>query len=284
MTDTLRRPFLIGALVCAALLVLVEVGGPTFLGGEGSAGALESLIPESGDVRDAWEDLDDDEIRRLSEEETPPGLAIRYMAFLDGILLFTLGLMGLSLVIGERRHMRLQGILTLVFSLVIVIVCFFALLWAFAQLMLMLSLFLAVPFGTIAYMGLFGFFDRPGALAILSLALLLRVGFVVCLVLAQQRFLLVKRIVALVLTTFLGVVVIGFLHGLVPTFLVSITDAVAALVVGVLAILWALVLLISSIVPTIRALRPGTDQESGSTSSSAPSSASATSPHPAGSG
>ena len=253
--DTLRTPLFVAALICAAILLLIEIGGAGFIGGQASASGLESLIPSSGEVHDAWDDLDDDEIERLAQEETPPGMAIRYMGFLDGILLFTVGLMALSLIIRERLHARLNGILTLVFSLLMVIGCFFAILWAFTQLMVMLSLFLSVPFGTIAYMGLYGFFDRAGATAVLSLSMAFRIGFVVCLVLAQQRFLQNKGLVLLILTSFLGVIVVSFLHGLVPTFLVSITDAVAALVVGILAILWALVLLLSSILPTLRAFR-----------------------------
>jgi hypothetical protein len=37
---------------------------------------------------------------------------------------------------------------------------------------------------------------------------------------------------------------------------VSITDAVAAIVVGILAVIWALILLIGSIPAILRAIRP----------------------------
>jgi hypothetical protein len=57
------------------------------------------------------------------------------------------------------------------------------------------------------------------------------------------------------LTSLLANIVVSFLHGLVPFVLVSILDAVAAIVVGVLAAIWALIKLIGSIPAIIFGLR-----------------------------
>ena len=54
---------------------------------------------------------------------------------------------------------------------------------------LLISLLLAVPFGTIVYLAIYGFFNRGGASATLSLLMLLKIVFAVCLVVAEQRFL-----------------------------------------------------------------------------------------------
>ena len=120
----------------------------------------------------------------------------------------------------------------------------------------MISLFLSAPFGTLAYLAIYGFFNRSGATIILSLIMTLRIGFVACLLLAQQRMLQNKGLVWMILTSFLATIVISFLHGLVPIILVSITDMVAAIIAAVLAAIWAIILLIFSISAVIKALRP----------------------------
>ena len=59
----------------------------------------------------------------------------------------------------------------------------------------------------------------------------------------------------LALTTLLCTVVLEFLHQLVPGILVSITDDLGAVVFAVVALIWALVLLIGSIPAIVKALR-----------------------------
>jgi hypothetical protein len=119
----------------------------------------------------------------------------------------------------------------------------------------MVTLLLAVPFGTIAYFATYADFEIAEARATLGVLMLLKVCVVILLVLAQQRFITVKGLVLLLLTSFLANIVVSFLHGLVPLFLVSILDAIAAIVVGVLAAIWALIKLIGSIPGIYKGLR-----------------------------
>ena len=50
------------------------------------------------------------------------------------------------------------------------------------------------------------------------------------------------------LTVLLCIIIVVFLQGLVPFVMVSITDALAAVIVGVIAIVWGIVILIGAIV------------------------------------
>jgi hypothetical protein len=255
MLDRLRTPFLIIAIVLMALVVLAELGAGFLLEPRPPAAAdIGNLNEKAGVPED--EAISTSEILRLRQEnEAPPGLAIRYMALLDGLVLFTVGLMGLGLLVPEWIQGRLQGLATLIVSFLVLVGGLFMLLAAFIELIVMVSLFLAVPFGTLAYLAIYGFFDRAGASVTLSLLMLLKLGFAICLVLAHQRFLQIKRIVILVLTSLLANVVVSFLHGLVPGFLVSITDDIAALIVDILALIWALIMLIFSLVSIVKVLR-----------------------------
>lgn len=242
--DALRRPFFLIALVAAALVVLVELAAPLVVGGHDSTAALAEQAARLG-----VGDVGGGTAREV------PGRAIPYLALVDGIALYTAALMGASLLVPEKIHGRLQGVLTLVAAVVLVVVAVGLGLAAFGELLTMVSLFFAPPFGTLAYLILWGFFPRDDATVLLSLLLFLKLVFAGALLLAHQRFLQNKGLVALVLTGLLANVLVAVLHGLVPGVLVSILDDVAAIAVAVIAVVWGVVLLVGSVPAIVRALR-----------------------------
>lgn len=85
--------------------------------------------------------------------------------------------------------------------------------------------------------------------------MLLKVGFAISLILAQQRFLQSKGLVLLMLTSLLGTVIASLLLGIVPGILVSITDAIGAILIGIIAIIWGIFLLVGAIVSLIKSIR-----------------------------
>lgn len=259
--EELRKPFFIVALVLAALVVLLELGAAAFLEGRTpSAADLSALIPlDDPEVRAAFAELDAEqraELQEIARSDKPPGFAIPYLALIDGLLLFTVGLLGASLLIPEGVQGRVQGVVTLVVTILVILAGIILAIIALLLLILMVALLFAAPFGTLAYLAKFGFFDRGGASLLLGLILALKVGFVVCLLLAQQRFVQNRGLVLLILTSFVAMLIVGFLHGFVPLFLVSITDAIAAIILAIIAIIWAIVLLVFSLSSIIRAVRP----------------------------
>lgn len=224
--DKLRTPFFIAAVIVMLVVVLTELGSMALLGNVGA-----------------------------SPDELPtPGLGIPYLALLDGLILFTVGLMGLSLLLPERVHGRLQGIATFIVSLLLLILAIAMIFVAIGLLMLMVSLLLAVPFGTIAYLAAYADFKVGAAQITLGSLMTFKIAFAVLLVLAHQRFLENKGLVLIVLTSLLANVIIAFLHAF-PRFLVSITDGIGAIIIGILAAIWAIVFLIGSIPAVIKALR-----------------------------
>ncbi|MDJ0893257.1 MAG: hypothetical protein QNK18_18950 [Gammaproteobacteria bacterium] len=228
--DSLRKPLFLAALVLILLAVLVEVSSVGFLGPAASAGSeLQSL--------------------------QSPGLGISYLALVDGILLFSIGLMALGLVIPARIQGRLQGIVNFIFFLLLLLAAIGLVFLAILLLTMMITLLLAVPFGTIAYMAAFADFNVGAARATLGTIMTLKLAFAVCLVLSNPRFLEVKGLMLLVMLSLLANVIVSFLHGLGPTFVVSILDALAAIVVGIIGAIWALVSLIGSIPAIIKLIR-----------------------------
>jgi hypothetical protein len=256
--EDLRKGFLFAALILAGLVVLLELGSSLInLPSGGTTASLSSLIPKNPDdeVYQAYQDLDPSELNQLLGRGKPPGYGIPSLAVVDGSLFFTVALVALSLLLRERLHARIQGLLTFVYALLVLLGAIAGFFTVLAALLIMVALLLAVPFGTLTYLAIYGFFPSGVASSVLALIMALKVGFVVCLLLAQQRFLQNKGLVLLILTSFLGNVVVSFLHSFVPGFLVSISDAVAGLIMILIGAIWALLLLIFSIGGVFRALK-----------------------------
>jgi hypothetical protein len=256
MGEKLRTPLFVVAAILIVLVVAFEVGAQFILGkASAGAGALQALVKPQLEKEDLSADDRQDILNKLKDPKpTPPGFAIPYTALLDGLVLFAVALIALPLIIPDRLHGNIQGIISLIVSLVVLIVAIFMILAAFMLLMLMIGLFTAAPFGTIAYFALWGFFNRGGATAVLGLLMLLKLGFAVCLILAHPGFLKNKGLVLIVFTSLLANVIIGFLHGFVPIFLVSITDMIAAIISAILAAIWAIFLLIGAIISIVKVI------------------------------
>lgn len=226
MLDKLRLPFLFVAVALLVICVLLELGAP----------ALLEDVPGIGD-------------------RTGPGLGIPYLAIVDGLLLFTVGLIVSPMLISNRVHGRVQGIATLLFSLLLLLGAIALVVVAIVLLMLMLSLLMAVPFGTAAYLSAYASFPYGQAATVLSLVMALKIGFAVCLILAHQRFLENRGLVLLILTSIGLTLLLGFLLNFPPGFLRSITDSISAIVTGIVGAIWALVYLVGAIPAIIKALR-----------------------------
>src|SRR5690348_9850373 len=136
----LRKPLFLAALVLLAIAVLVEVGASLVLPTRPpdcsllervpkqvacAQGALSGLPPACEAMRTSVcveardEDVSFSDVLRTQRENPPtPGMGIPYLALLDALLLFTLVLMGASLIVPERVHGRVQGLATLIGSIV----------------------------------------------------------------------------------------------------------------------------------------------------------------------
>lgn len=242
--ERLRTPLFIVAVVAAGLVVLLELGSTWFVG---SALSVADTTAAAADIGV--------EVPAGTSVQEPTGLALRYLALVDVIPLFTVGLMGAGLLLPDRISGRAQSIATLVGSIMLILTSIILLIVAIAALILMVTLLLAVPFGTLAYLIGYGDFPRGQAAAVLSVLMFLKLVFAGCLVAAQPRFLQNKGLVALVITSLVANLVVAFLHGFLPIVFVSILDAIAAIVLAIVAIIWGIVLVIGSIVGIVAAIR-----------------------------
>lgn len=254
----LRRPLFIAALALLALVIVVQLGAAAVIdANQSDLSSIESVIPNDPEILDAYNDLDNDQKAELQEvgSDQPPGLAISYLALIDGLLLFTMALLGVGLIFPAHAVGKIQGLVTLGISILVILLGILLAIAGIIQLLLMVSLLLSAPFGTLVYLAKFGFFDRGGASLAISLIMTFKIAAVVCLVVAQQRFLQNRGLMLLLATSFVATIIVSFLHGFVPLFLVSITDAIGAIVMAIIAIIWAVYLLIRSLGSVFQAVR-----------------------------
>ena len=252
--DELRKPFFIAALILMLLVVLIEIGGGVALRGAPTdvMSTIGGALPPGVNLGD----VNPGQVESIATESgKQPGFGIPYMAVLDGMLLFTVGLVASSLLITDRVQGRVQGVVTLILSILLIIATIGMIFIAIGILILMVSLLLAIPFGTIVYLAIYGFFPKGGASAVLSVLMLLKIGFAVCLVLAQQRFLQNRGLVLLIISSLIANIVVSFLQGFVPGILVSITDNIAGIIVAACGCIWWLLALIGAIPAILKAIR-----------------------------
>ena len=176
-----------------------------------------------------------------------PGLGISSIALIDSMLVFVIAMMLLNILVSPALVGKISGISTLIFSLLILIASIMLLMYSLTELTAMLALLLAVPFGTAVYFSIFAHFARVEAASILSLLMLLKVIFAVLLILSNPRFLENKGLVFLIFSALLVNILVTFLQGFPPGFLVSITDALAAIIVALIGLFWSLNLLLRSL-------------------------------------
>ena len=227
--EDMRKSLFVVALALIVLVVGIELGSGVILNAAKSTGA--------------------------TVESKTPGMGIRYLALVDGLLLLALVMVGSGMVLNRGALAKVQGIGIFIFSLLFLLACIALIFVAFTLLMLMVGLLMAVPFGTIIYMAKWGFFPKGAAAVTLSFIMTLKLISAGCLVFAHQRFLKMKALILLFVTAIVATFLISFLHAFVPVPLVAILDALGALIVGVLGAIWAVVFLIGSIPAVIKALR-----------------------------
>jgi len=229
VSNRLRVPFLLIALLLLLVAVIFEAG---------SAGKLASAVPQGLGT------------------SSVPGKGIPSLAYLDGLLLYTFILMALGVVLPEFMQglTRIQGIVSLVVSVLLIIATLKMLMDVFALLVLMVTLLLSPIFGTLAYFAAFTFFNTDGAHALLRIAMTLKLFFAGSLILAQQDFLKRKGLIMLILTSLVATFLVQILQGWVPSCLVSVTDAIGGLIVLILALIWGVLYAISSVIAIVTAI------------------------------
>jgi hypothetical protein len=163
------------------------------------------------------------------------GFGIASLAMFDLFVLLTTALIAAPLILGNATVGRTQGLVTLIVSVLILLASLVMLFMAISLLFVMLGLLPFIPF----YLAVFASFPKGAAAAVLSLAMLLKLGFALALIVAHQRFLENTGLVIIIAISLGLTLLVTFLHGF-PRVFVSITDDIAAIIILIVTCLRAL--------------------------------------------
>lgn len=191
----------------------------------------------------------------LIEMGTSKGFGIPYLVALDGLLLLSVLFFAASLFKIEWFLGKVQGVLFILITLTLLPFTINLIMDAFTALLIKIVLSASPLWGPPWYSGLNKEFAKSNPGLTLSLIMTLKLAFVGFLFLAHQKFLQNKGLVLIVLTSLFATIVISFLHG-ISWYLLSITDAISGIVVGILAVIWCIFFLVTSI-PSIWKARKG---------------------------
>ena len=250
-----QRWFMVVAAFCMLAVVGLELGSTLLLEPVALSDAeFERIMIEEGVDEDEREEALDQR-RAVSDADDPPGLSIPALASIDVLLMLSIVGLASSLIVPDRVLARVVAPANLVVAFLVILAGIIVFIVTMVLLFLMVGLFLAPPFGTITYLVRWGFFPRGEAQTLLGILLLLKIVMFVFLFSASPRVIKNKGMMAMIGTSVVLQLVIGFLLSVVPLPLVSITDAVGALIVLIVGIIWAIVILVGALIGTIRLLR-----------------------------
>jgi len=245
LETTIRKPFVFAALVAMLFVLALELGSPHLVGGGQISGATAGLIDGNQDTLPV----------ELSDIGEPPGRGLSYLALVDIAVVYVIAQYAIAQLGLGRLHGRLIGIVTLIGSILTLLAAIVMLLVAIVEVMIMIGLFTAAPFGTIAYLVIWGGFPKSTAAALLTAMVMLQVVALILLVLAHPSFVRQKGLL-IVSGLSLGLkLVLGFLHAVVPRPLVAIADDIGAIITAVVALILALFFLVFSVPSIVKALR-----------------------------
>lgn len=177
-----------------------------------------------------------------------PGIGIAAIALLDGFILYAWTVKMFSPVLTVGVQIPVVKISDFIVALVLLITCVLVIISAIMFTTLLIALLLAFPFGTAAYMLKFASFETGTAQTTLAAIMSFKCLFAVSVVIAEKNlFQYYRSLILVILCSFLCTIVVSLLHTIVPGFLASITDAIAAIVVAIIALIWIFVSFIPSL-------------------------------------
>lgn len=262
MRDILSKLCYLVALVASLTLVALAVGGALVDLPDPDPGALERMLREGG-TRGIG-------VAALTAHRTlhpaPPGLGLPSLALVDIGWLVTIVILGLeaflprptdpehprsALYTGAQALTRLlAGVAQIVTSIMVAVT-------ASTLLMTMISLLTALPFGTLVYIAIWGTFDRETAETLLGAALVARVVAAAAILCHRPSARLLRHLLPLFVSGVGCAALLSFLHGAVPMLLVSLLDALAAVIIAIVGLVWGVVFAWRGLDGTLKWARSG---------------------------
>lgn len=257
----LKKSFVIVALIFLFIGFGIEYGGPKLP-------FFQKLLPTPQQmIREANKSIDekmdeqkrpqDDPERLKAKEEArkkiteskpkPPGFGLEADGLYLWIVFFSILISLIGMLITKATVQRAGMIASLINSVIVILMSILLIVKAIVKLVIMIVLLLALPFGPLIYLAIYGTFAKGVVLATGGLGLLCKIVAAILLSIGASQVVKVKSAALLLLTGFVTFFIIEFVLGFVPSPFASIADAIIGIIIAIIVILWSIFILIGSI-------------------------------------
>ena len=272
MIQTIRKLFMVVVLVLAVFIVGISMANNQIINlvQQLLNNAPTDAVGSLGDITDAIvqyfpEDVQEEVLDAVSDGEDEisdlkgsvgdiEGYGVPYLWLIDLQLLLAIVIIASGYILPEGIVSKGQGVVNIMVAFWLVFEAIPMIFKALAKMVLMVVLLLAIPFGTIAYFVKYADFNRGAAAAVLAILMMLKIFLCIALVLNNEKHILNIGLLLTIVVSFVGNIVVSLLHGIVPKFLVSITDALAGIVVAIIGAIWGVVVCLIGIISVVMAI------------------------------
>ena len=257
----LKKSFVIVALIFLFIGFGIEYGGPNLP-------FFQKLLPTTQDmIREANKSIDvtmDDQGKpkdhpdrlnakkearqKITESEpAPPGYGLEADGLYLWVVFFSILISLIGMLITKASVHRVGIIISLINSIIVIFISIFLIVQAILKLIIMIGLLLALPFGPLIYMAIYGAFPKGPVLTLGGLGLLCKIVAAVLLWIGGSQMIRIKSATLLLITGFVTFFIIEFGLGFVPVIFCSIADAIIGIIIAIVVIIWSIFILIGSI-------------------------------------
>lgn len=244
-----RQPLLLIAFGLVAAVVVVElVAGPILRPAPGPDPEAQVLAIPGVATMIQGTQIDPTELKGVEQSRrrrAPSAFAAQVL--IDGLLLLETLTVGIPRLVARRWLARRARLVSFLGSLAILLVGIVVVVGAIARLRYLVALYLSPPLGTLSYLLLYGSFSRRDALLALTLVIALKGATSLVLSRIHLGTPAWRGIMGLALTSLAATVITAVCYSWASVALDNITDALAAAVAAMAAVLWAGVLVSGSV-------------------------------------
>jgi len=186
--------------------------------------------------------------QKITESEpAPPGYSLEADGLYLWVVFFSILISLIGMLITKASVHRVGMIISLINSIIVIFISIFLIVQAILKLIIMIGLLLALPFGPLIYMAIYGAFPKGPVLILGGLGLLCKIVAAVLLWIGGSQMIRIKSATLLLITGFVTFFIIEFGLGFVPGIFCSIADAIIGIIIAIVVIIWSIFILIGSI-------------------------------------
>lgn len=216
--------------------------GLTDINRDREADGEDPLEPDSPEVREAKRDA-----REQIANLEAPGYALEADGLFLWVVLFSILVSLIGMVAATASVIRGGMVASAVSSVIVIILSVALIVMAIIELTIMIGLLMALPFGPLIYLGIYGNFPKGVLMLVAGVGLLCKAGAALLVFMGGPQLARMKSSVLMFVTAVGTFFIMELVFGIVPGPFAGIADGILGIIFAVVAIVWAVVVLSGAI-------------------------------------